>query len=290
MMTRRAQIRPIIRLVTAAALVAAALTAAAPAAIAAAASARSSSQVGWVRVAHLSPNAPGVDIYLYSVGDMQAKTVLRDVRYGMVGSYMAIPAGEYTVGLRKAGAAATSKEILSTTIDVQAGHAYTVAGMGLAKALRIRVLDDVLSTTPGRAAVRVIQASNKDPLATITAGSQVLAKNLPFASVTSYQSLAPGTVTLHVTGGSMQATKTVALSADTSHTIVILDDPHSLAIDVLMDAAGADLMPKGGAATGFGGMAPRPARSPLPWAAAILIGLLAAAGGGLRLIRTRSRG
>ena len=67
------------------------------------------------------------------------------------------------------------------------------------------------------------------------------------------------------------------------HTLVVLDGPKGLQIDDLLDAAGSGTDPAGGAATGFGGMAPRAPSSPLPWLAAIGAGLLLAAAGGLRL-------
>jgi hypothetical protein len=38
--------------------------------------------VGWVRLAHLSPNTPAVDVYLYSFGDSSAEIVLHHVGYG----------------------------------------------------------------------------------------------------------------------------------------------------------------------------------------------------------------
>ena len=50
---------------------------------AAAASAASSAAAGtgWIRLAHLSPNTPAVDVYLYSFGNSNAKIVLRHVAY-----------------------------------------------------------------------------------------------------------------------------------------------------------------------------------------------------------------
>jgi hypothetical protein len=92
---------------------------------------------------------------------------------------------------------------------------------------------------------------------------------------------------VHVTGSSQSASGTISLSADTTHTIVVLDDPGHLAIDDLTDAAGSNLMPTGGAATGFGGMAPRPGSSTLPWLVAVALGCLVTAGGAMGLRRTR---
>jgi hypothetical protein len=266
------------------------VAAAAPAALAAsstASRAHASAQDGWIRLAHLSPNAPAVDVYLYSIGDMNAMIVLRHVSYGTVSPYEVAPAGGYTVAMRLAGKPASSPPVLSTTVNVRAGHAYTVAGMGPASGLRLQVLSDALSTPHGKALIRIVQASLKQTRVTVTVGGQVLTHNLAFGSATSYVPVAPGSVRVHVAGSSMSASSTVSLSADTTHTIVVLDDPGHLAIDTLTDAAGSDLMPSGGAATGFGGMAPHPGSSPLPWLLALAVGVLVAAGGGLRMWQTR---
>src|SRR6201996_7535635 len=72
-----------------------ALLLAVPAAVASAATAATGT--GWVRLAHLSPNTPAVDVYLYSFGDSSAMQVLHHVAYGTVSSYESIKAGDYTV-------------------------------------------------------------------------------------------------------------------------------------------------------------------------------------------------
>ena len=126
---------------------------------------------GWVRCAHLSPNTPAVDVYMYSFGDPKAMMVLKHVSYGAVSEYMKVKAGEYTAAMRPAGARApASKPVLSANIMVHAGHAYTVAGMGPAKGLRLQVLDDALTTPKGKSLVRVIQASLKEHHVTVKAG------------------------------------------------------------------------------------------------------------------------
>src|SRR5215469_16443886 len=70
-------------------------------------------KVGWIRLAHFSPNTPAVDVYLYSFGNPSAKIVLHHVGYGVVSTYEPIAAGDYTVAMRAAGAAATTKPVLS---------------------------------------------------------------------------------------------------------------------------------------------------------------------------------
>ena len=65
--------------------------------------------------------------------------------------------------------------------------------MGPESGLRLQVLDDDLTTPPGQALVRVIQASLKEQVVKVTLGSTVLADSLKFASVTPYQTVSPGT-------------------------------------------------------------------------------------------------
>ena len=147
---------------------------------------------GWIRLAHLSPNTPAVDVYLYSFGNSNAMIVLHHVAYGTVSPYESVQAGDYSVAMRGAGAPATSQPVLSTSVTISAGHAYTVAGMGPESGLRLAVLDDDLTTPSGQALVRVIQASLKEQVVKVTLGSTVLAGGLKFASVSSYQNRVAG--------------------------------------------------------------------------------------------------
>src|ERR1051326_7497039 len=156
---------------------------------------------GWIRLAHLSPNTPAVDVYLYSFGNSNAMIVLHHVAYGTVSPYESVQAGDYSVAMRAAGASATSQPVLSTSVTISGRHAYTVAGMGPESGLRLAVLDDDLTTPAGKALVRVIQASLKQQVVSVKLGSDTLASGLKFASVSSYQTVSPGTETVTVTAG-----------------------------------------------------------------------------------------
>ncbi len=228
---------------------------------------------GWIRLAHLSPNTPAVDVYLYSFGNSNAKIVLHHVAYGDVSPYESVTAGDYSVAMRLAGASPSTAPVLSTGVTVEAGHAYTVAGMGPESGLRLQVLDDDLTTPSGQALVRVIQASLKDQVVKVTYGSTVLASSLAFANVTSYHAVTPGTVTVTVTAGSVDANTSVTVAAGTVHTLVVLDGVNGLEIDNLTDAVGSGEPPLGGANTGFGGAAAHGPGSALPWLALIAVGL-----------------
>lgn len=251
-------------------------------------SAPAAAQVGWVRCAHLSPNTPAVDVYMYAFGNDSNPTVLKNVSYGNVSDYMAIPAGQYTVAMRQAGAPASSAPVLSTSFWVSAGDSYTVAGVGPASGLKLQVLKDNLTAPAGKALVRVIQASLKDHLVTVSYGSDVLASDLPFGSATNYSALSPGVGTVKFSAASGATTMPVTLAADTVHTIVVLDGSAGLKVDNLTDAAGSKTMPVGGAATGFGGMARSTGPSSAPWLMVLAGGVLLLLAGFAGLGRSRS--
>ena len=244
-----------------------------------AAPASATSGTGWLRLAHLSPNTPAVDVYLYSFHNPKAMVVVHHVAYGTISGFQPVPSGEYTVAMRGAGAKPSTPPVLSTTVNIHPGGAYTVAGMGPYKGLRLQVIKDKLTTPPGKALVRIIQASLVQHRVTVTAGKKVLVSKLAFAGVTSYVTVPAGTWNVKAAGQSEHTASTITLTAGTIHTIVVLDHPGQLAIDDLVDAASSKIIPAGAPATGFGGTAPRPSPSELPWLAVAAGGLLLCAAG-----------
>jgi hypothetical protein len=215
-----------------------------------------------------------VDVYLYSFGNSDAQIVLHHVAYGTVSPYEAVTAGDYSVAMRAAGASATSQPVLSTSVTIKADHAYTVAGMGPESGLRLQVMEDTLTTPPGKTLVRVIQASLKQQTVKVTCGGQTIVPKATFGSVTSYVTIPAGTWTMAAIGSDDTATQRFTLPAGTVHTLVVL---------------GSGKPPVGGVTTGFGGTAPHGPGSPLPWVALIGAGALLALTGGLRLRRSGLR-
>jgi hypothetical protein len=258
--------------------------------LAGAAPAAAATGYGWVRLAHLSPNTPPVDVYLYNFGNPSARLVLHHVSYGTVSPYQQVPPGDYTVSMRAAGASPKAQPVLSTGFWVSTGHAYTVAGMGPASGLRLQVLPDSLTMPNGRALVRVIQASLREHVVSVRLGGLLLARKLPFASLAPYKAVRAGARVVRVAGESERASMGVSLTADTTHTLVVLDGAHGLQITDLSDAAGSQVQPGGGAATGLGGTAPRPAGSLLPWLALIAGGTLLAGAGARQYRQHRHTG
>ncbi|MEF8786699.1 MAG: DUF4397 domain-containing protein [Haloarculaceae archaeon] len=76
-----------------------------------------------VRVAHMSPNAPNVDVYVDS-----DDPVLSDVPFGTVSDYLEVPAGERQVEITAAGDPDTS--VFSGGVPVEADSDYTIAASG----------------------------------------------------------------------------------------------------------------------------------------------------------------
>src|SRR4249919_488441 len=240
---------------------------------------------GWVRIAHLSPEAPPMDMYVYPFGNPGRPIVLKDVSYGAVSAYMAVIPGQYTVAMRGFGAPASSKPALTTSFRVAAGAAYTLAALGPDPGLRTEVLKDQMTAPAGKAVVRVLQASLKQHRVTVSYGPDVLARELSFGAATSYKAVAPGVQTVRFAAPGEHATKPVNLAADSVQAIVALDDSSSLKVDAVTDAVGSRIMPAGAISAGFGGTAPRPPANPAPWLVMIAAGVLLTAAGLVRMRR-----
>lgn len=256
----------------------------------AASGASAAMQDGWVRCAHLSPDSPAMDIYMYAFGEPGHPMVLRHVSYGGVSEYMAVSPGHYSVAMRAAGAPASSPPILVTSFMVSSRTAYTVAGVGPNPGLREEVLKDQMTSPMGKALVRVIQASLKQNTVTVSYGPDVLARRLGFSSATPYMAVSPGTRTVPFTAPGEQTAMPVRPHPGSVHTIVVLDSSSGLKIDALTDAVGSEMMPMGGVGTGFGGTAPRQPSDPAPWLLLIVAGTPLAVAGLLGLRRSRRAG
>lgn len=243
---------------------------------------------GWLRLAHFSPGAPAVDVYLYPFGGAKAAMILKNVSYGNASPYESVAAGQYTVAMRAAGAAASAAPVISSTVRVEKGEAYTVAGLGPGSALQLRTLADQLSAPKNQAGVRVIQASLNQPSVTVKIWGESQG-TLRFPTATPYRTVAAGTTKVQVTAGSASTTETVRLSGRSTHTLVVLSSANSApkVLD-LTDSTGPNSQPGGGVDAGLGGLGKHaPAASStgsgsnglpagLGWAAALVAGAGAA--------------
>src|SRR5690242_20202929 len=151
---------------------------------AAAASAPAAGPPAYLRLAHLSPDTPTVDVYVSSAADPSRSFVVKGVGYGAVSDYKPLPPDSYVISMRAAGAPAGSPPVISTSLDAKAGAAYTVAGTGRSANLGLSVLNDKLDSPPaGKASVRVINAALSTPTADVgPANGPVWAKSVAFGT------------------------------------------------------------------------------------------------------------
>lgn len=250
--------------------------------------------VGYVRLAHLSPDTPKVDVYLSKVGDSSFKEQkFEHVGYGVVSTYLPLPVGTYGVAMRKEGDPASTAPVLTTQVTVEAGAAYTVAGVGKFSGLGLKVLTDDLSRpAAGKSKVRVIQASVGSPVLDVSlANGTSIAKAVNFATTTDYQLVSPGTWTLALrpNGSTAVTNLNCTLTSGSVYSLLVLDSPTGLKLELRADARGGSAAPDGGVETGAGGTEPDAAVSPLIMAGAGLVLVLGLFVLGFRLRRLASR-
>ncbi len=254
------------------------------------------SAVGYVRLAHLSPDTPKVDVYLSRVGDSATKPQkFEHVGYGVVSKYLPLPVGTYAVAMRTEGAPETDAPVLTTQVTVQPGEAYTVAGVGRFAGLGLTVLtDDLARPVSGKAKVRVIQASVAVPVLDVSLASGTpIAKSVAFASTTPYQLVTQGTWTLALrgTGSSAVTNLSCTMASGNVYSLLVLDSPAGLKLELRLDARGGDSAPDGGVEAGDGPIASvtQAASTQLIMLGAGLVLLAGLLVTGLRLRRLASR-
>ncbi|MFL6144160.1 MAG: class F sortase [Labedaea sp.] len=211
----------------------------------------------FLRLAHLSPDTPAVDVTVTPLRDPKSATTINGVGYGDVSGYSRIDPGGYTIAMRPAGAAPTTKPVISATLDAAAGRAYTVAGLGHFADLALRVLEDEIGLPPsGQARMRVVNAA---PLAgdlTIRREGTAVIEHTDFGQASSYVLLPAGPTTLNLAPRRAADTSLpVTLDAGGVYSVLVLERNGTLSATVRQDAKGARVVPAGGVATGAGGTA-----------------------------------
>jgi hypothetical protein len=228
-----------------------------------------------VRVAHASPDAPSVDVYV------AGNRALSNVPFEAVSDYLSVPAGTYPVKVLPAGAPATEKGVIEANVTVEAGKAYTVAATGRVAQIAPVVLTDDLSTPPaGKARVRLVHASPDAPAVDVAVkGGPVVIQNVAFRAASAYVDVAAGTYDLEVRpAGQATAVLTVPgvrLDAGMTYSIFalgLLQGTPALKAKAVVDARAAVAgMPR----TGAGGLA-EAAPAPELGLLALALGILAA--------------
>jgi len=272
------------------AVLAAAAVAACVLAVPAVASAQAGPGQALVRVAHFSPDASYVDVYMVSLNRRQ---LFPNVVYKSVSSYWAVVAGPFTYEVRAAGAAPESEPAIQVKGDLAAGRAYTVAAVGGKDRLQgVLLRDDLQASAPGKAKVRFLDAAfDLPPVDIALSTGRVLETGVAFPEPTGYSQLASGSYRVEVRRSGADAVLvkgTVAVKPGTVTSVAVVGGagkPRELY--AFGDATGTRAAPAGGIRTGAGGTAPssRPPTAPVHLPAAVFLVVLVVAGTARRRAR-----
>jgi hypothetical protein len=248
---------------------------------------------GYIRLAHLVPDNLPCDMYiqLNSVDGKVLKS-LPSVKYGTVSDYQLLPVGTYAVSMRKPGDPVSARPVLSTSVTVSEGRAYTVARIGAPSKPEARVIEDDRALPSGnQAKVRVLQAAQRTVDVTVAdagvnagvnggVNGGVIARSVAFATATGYQGVDAGDRTLRVQpAGGQPTTVRAEVAAGSVYSLLVLEGANgAVTADLRTDAKREGAVPRGGVETGAGGSQ---RTNPLP----ILVGglvLLVLCGAGTR--------
>ncbi|MFF4591828.1 DUF4397 domain-containing protein [Amycolatopsis sp. NPDC001319] len=214
--------------------------------------------VGWIRVGHLSPGVPPVDIYFAPFGQPE-KVVIRKAGYGAVTPYSSLDPGQYTLSMRPADAAPTTAPALSATISVEQQNAYSLLVFENGPDGTLHgslVTDDLTAPGAGKGRVRVVEGSAAPAPVTVgAAGGMALATNAAYGDTTPYAEVPEGTVPVQLTSGSVKADADVPVAAGSSTTLLVTQDNGALRATPISDGAGLPNPPKLGVETGGGATA-----------------------------------
>ncbi|WP_101298197.1 DUF4397 domain-containing protein [Halegenticoccus soli] len=193
-----------------------------------------------VRVAHASPDAPAVDVYV------NGEKVLSNVEFGTVTDYLVVEPGTYTVKITAAGDPETVAFEGDVTLE---SKFYTVAAVGQ---LSDGTFEPLVLVDDDVALVRLVHTSPDAPAVDVTVegADLTLFDGVSFGDQTDYVVVPAGEYTLEVRGdtenddGDVVATFDVALEPGVQYTAFAIgylspenapaDAPDDRAFDLLV--------------------------------------------------------
>jgi hypothetical protein len=239
-----------------------------------------------LRVAHLSPDSPAVDVALAPVTGEAPLTdpgddLTQGLTYGDVSAFTGLAPGSYAVSIRAAGTSRAEPPALSARVDIPAGSARTVAITGLFADLALQTLSDDLAPPPtGSARVRVLTAADVPPVDVSLASGLPLASSLAFPGAAAAVTVPAGATGIVVDGGpDLRAELPIEFTAGSVVSLLVLDAPDGgLTVRVVLDAAGPARTPTGAVEAGSGPLPP----GPMGWAVAAVAAVAGLAATGRR--------
>lgn len=213
-----------------------------------------------LRVAHVSPDAPPVDVYV------DGERVLADVPFGAVTDYGALLAGRHAIAITPAGDNETTVFEGNVTLEPRSVVTLFASGEVGEDAAEpfapIVFADDAFTPAEDVSAVSVAHMSPDAPAVDVTVdnGSAVIADNLSFREASQYVSVAPGTYTVEVrtatetNDGSVIATAEVTVEGGTAYSAVAIGyanadesaGEEAFRVEVVEDATKTVVLPSAG--------------------------------------------
>lgn len=152
----------------------------------------SAQATGRVRVVHMSPDAPAVDVLV------DGQRAISNLAFKSAAEYAALPAGTRNIRVTPAGQNQTA--VITADLPITAGQDATVVAIGpLAQVAGQVIPDNNAAPAAGKAKVRVVHAAPDAPAVDIAVrGGPVLVPNLAYRGVSPYLEVDAGTYNLEV--------------------------------------------------------------------------------------------
>jgi hypothetical protein len=151
-------------------------------------------KIAQLRVAHASPNAPNVDVYV------DGKRVFANARFSDITRYASLVSGTHHVQVFAAGADPRGKAVIDATLSLHGRQSYTVAAVGALASIRPLVLTDRnRAPMSGMARVGFVHAApNAGAVDIAVANGPVIFSHIAFNTASKYVSVKAGTYNLVV--------------------------------------------------------------------------------------------
>ena len=172
----------------------------------------------FVRIIHASPDVGTADIFV------DGTKLLSSFQFGAVTGYVAIPPGPHKVQIALVGKG-IGGSVLSQTLSVTPGLAYTVAAIGSQQTgPSLEVFVDSNYVVPGSTKVRVYQLSPDAGTISVSAGSNSLVSSLAYKQASNYLALAAGSYSFEVaaSNSNTQLPLSSSLKANTVQSIFLV--------------------------------------------------------------------
>jgi len=185
-----------------------------------------------VRVVHLSPDAPAVDVWL------DGGIVLSDVPYKTVSSYLELPSGSRRVQVTPAGE--TKPVVIDAMVEFESDKAYTVAATGFLGEddLLPLVLVDDRFTMVSEAKIRFVHTSPDAPAVDVgQSDGSVVFGDIAFRKSSTYAQLPAASYDLEVrVAGTMDIALSVpgvTLEEGTNYTVFAIGSLNEGTLEAL---------------------------------------------------------